>query len=102
MTPRPPRTIRRRVFRILRIVLISYAGFLALLFLAQGWFVYPGRTTQGKQSAVVTAPPGTELVTLTTGEGTKIVALFGRAAGADPSHRATLLFFYGNGMSLAH
>jgi uncharacterized protein len=65
--------------------------------------IFPGQVTQGRASALVEAPKGTEILTLTTAHGDRIVALFGAAlrSNGEPDPRAaarpTLLYFYGNG-----
>jgi fermentation-respiration switch protein FrsA (DUF1100 family) len=93
-----------RVLIVFPIVL--YLGLLVVLFALQARLIFPGSETQGKSSAVVHPAPGTDLVTLTTEHGEKIVALFGPALLSDGSphpeaeKRPTLLYFYGNAMCL--
>jgi len=65
--------------------------------------VFPGSASQGQSDAIVQPPDGCDLVSLHAADGTKIAALFGEplnvhAAAAKPA----LLFFYGNGMCMAH
>jgi fermentation-respiration switch protein FrsA (DUF1100 family) len=70
--------------------------------------IFPGRRTQGLDLARVRPGPGTELVTLRTGCGETVAALFGPATDAHgqalavAARRPTLLFFYGNAGHLAH
>jgi fermentation-respiration switch protein FrsA (DUF1100 family) len=68
--------------------------------------IFPGAQTQGQPYAVVRPGADSELVTLTTANDDRVVALFGPAltrAGhhhPEASRRPTLLYFYGNGMCL--
>jgi pimeloyl-ACP methyl ester carboxylesterase len=95
--------------RGLRLVVVAYVAVLGFLYLAQGWLLFPGRISQGREwSRVDRVPEGAELVKLTTAAGDPVVALFGRALdrrGAprdEAAARPTILFFYGNGDCLAH
>jgi uncharacterized protein len=71
-------------------------------------FIFPGAATQNKPETVVPPSGDHELVPLQTGDGTRIVALFGRALDSDGKHmldpamRPTVVFFYGNGACLAY
>jgi fermentation-respiration switch protein FrsA (DUF1100 family) len=95
------------VKRLFRSVAVAYLLVVILLYFNQGWLIFPGRATQGQAYAQVEPPPGTELVSLRTASGVRIVALFGKALGPDGSllpdsaHRPTMLFFYGNGTWLS-
>ena len=86
--------------------LLIYAGVVVVFSAWQTGLIFPGSATQGKPEAVITAPPGAELVELTTARGDRVVALFGPALQPDGSPRAdastcpTLLYFYGNAMCL--
>lgn len=97
---------KRLLWRVARLLLIGFIAVLSLLFFFQTWLIFPGRATQGKDYAVLTAPKGSELVSLTTRSGIAIKALFGAAlnekgeVAADAATRPTLLYFYGNGMCL--
>src|SRR3954468_1287728 len=101
---RPPRLIR-----LLRLAALIYLGLVLVFYALQNWLLFPGRSTQGQAQAVIRPSPqqNYELVHLTTAGGEKIVALFGKALDADnhpradASQRPTIIFFYGNGMSLA-
>jgi fermentation-respiration switch protein FrsA (DUF1100 family) len=83
-------------------------GFLLVLYLIQDRMIFPGVATQGAPEARVLRRPGTELLTLITPEGERIVALYGPALLADgrprpdPGSRPALLYFYGNAMCLAY
>jgi fermentation-respiration switch protein FrsA (DUF1100 family) len=68
--------------------------------------IFPGGQTQGQPLAEVRPEPGTELLSLRTTNGDRVVALFGPALHRDatPIPEAaecpTLLYFYGNAMCL--
>jgi pimeloyl-ACP methyl ester carboxylesterase len=76
---------------------------MGFLYFMQTALIFPGRESQGQSWAVVTTPPGIELVPLRTADGERVVALFGGALTADgrprddAATRPTILFFYGNG-----
>lgn len=78
-----------------------------VLYALQSWLIFPGHATQGTKLAQVPAGPDYELLELRTSDGTRIVAVFGRALSPDgdilpdASSRPTILFFYGNGMCMA-
>lgn len=101
---------RRLIRRIVELPAVCIVGCLALVGLIvwkQERIIFPGSSSQGKAKANVTAPAGTELVTLKTRSGDRIVALFGPAltddglrVRPDAAKRPTLLYFYGNGMWL--
>ena len=93
--------------RIMRILALVYLGVGTLMFSLQTRIIFPGMDSQGQPYAVVRPRPGTELVRLKTDQGVPIVALYGPALHPDGSPdpdaagRPTLLYFYGNGMSLS-
>lgn len=97
----------RRLWRITRSVLIIYLLVLLVLSLIQTSLIFPGAATQGTPDANVIAPPGTQLISLKTDDGTAIKALFAtalqpdRSPFPDPAARPSIIFFYGNGMCLA-
>lgn len=102
-----PRVRRRRwLVKLLRIVPLVYVGVVAIFYAFQSRLIFPGSETQGRPESVVRPPPGSELVTLATPRGDRVVALFGPALGPGGSPRAdasacpTLLYFYGNAMCL--
>lgn len=71
--------------------------------------IFPGTATQGRDDTRLPPAPATyELVSLTTANGTPIVAQFGRALTADgqphahADTRPTVLYFYGNGACVAY
>ncbi|WP_435009252.1 alpha/beta hydrolase [Tundrisphaera lichenicola] len=101
-----PRARRRWIGPLIRVPLLIYAGIVAFFFFTQTRLIFPGSQTQGRPEARLPRLPGAELVTLTTERGDRVVALFGQALGPDggplpdASTRPTLLYFYGNAMSL--
>jgi fermentation-respiration switch protein FrsA (DUF1100 family) len=103
--PRPS-VVRRLMLRFMRLVLIAYAVCCLLLFMLQGCIIFPGARTQGTPAARVHAMPGEQLVPLHTSNGDTIYLLFGGALtpngkpSLDAATRPTLIFFYGNGMSM--
>jgi hypothetical protein len=98
---------RRRLVRWLRGGLAFYLVGLLLIATFQERIIFPGHATQGRPDAVVEPGPDTELLSLRTARGDRVVALFGAALTADgrprpdAARRPTLLFFYGNAMCLA-
>jgi len=103
-----PHPWRRRTLRVLRSIVLIYLGVLIVIALLQDWLIFPGHATQGRKHAIVTASRDSELITLTTSLGDRIVVHFGRALvptglsiRPDASSRPTLIFFYGNAMCLA-
>jgi fermentation-respiration switch protein FrsA (DUF1100 family) len=102
----PKPNLSRVIMRWLLIGTALYLGILIVLFALQANLIFPGSETQGKESAIVHPTPGTELVTLTTENQDRVVALFGPAllpdgnAHPDASQRPTLIYFYGNAMCL--
>ena len=107
LDPKPPARRRRWLAWLIRVPCLIYAGVALIFFAIQTWMIFPGSETQGKPEADVRPPPDAELVTLTTSRGDRVVVLFGQALNPDGSPRPdastcpTLLYFYGNGMSLA-
>ena len=104
----PVNSRRRRRWWVALVVvpLLIYAGVVVVFSAFQTGLIFPGSATQGKPETVITAPPGVELVELTTARGDRVMALFGPALrpdgspGADPATCPTLLYFYGNAMCL--
>jgi uncharacterized protein len=103
-TARPRRWLRTR--RVVLVPASLYVGVVAVFATFQARLIFPGGATQGRPEAVVQPAAGTELVTLTTADGDRVVALFGPALTADgrphpdAALRPTILDFYGNGMCL--
>lgn len=98
----------RILIRLLRIGLLSYLGLLLVLYNLQTQLVFPGKATQGRADSAVRPGPGEELVTIQTADGETVKALFGCALDAqghplpDSEPRPAVLYFYGNGMCMAH
>lgn len=105
---RPRRGPWRWAWRVARVPLFLYLGVVLVFFALQTRLIFPGRTSQGQPWAVVRPEPDTELVTLRTAGGDRVIALFGPALSpegrplADAAARPTLLYFYGNGSCLRH
>src|SRR5262245_29424805 len=98
-----PSRLRRWSVRLLKIAAVVYVLIAVLIYFAQTWLIFPGRTSQGTRWAALDKPvKNSEMVHLTTRDGDKVVALFGPALASDGSvlpdtaHRPTVLFFYGN------
>jgi hypothetical protein len=104
MATAPARRVRREVRRLAIGIVLAYLLVIAVFYWLQNVMIFPGSLSQGHTS--VKPPPGAELVRLPTPEG-EVVALFGPALTAqglprpDAATRPTVLYFYGNGMSLA-
>jgi uncharacterized protein len=98
--------IRRMAMRIVRDVVVIYFGLLTLLYSFQTRVIFPGASTQGQSFAEVQSRRDTELVTVKTARGERVVALFGPAMTADgridpdAASRPTMIYFYGNAMCL--
>ncbi|HWP40283.1 MAG TPA: alpha/beta hydrolase [Tepidisphaeraceae bacterium] len=99
---------RRPAMRLLRSIVLIYLGVLIVLSLLQDWLIFPGHATQGQKHAIVTALRDSQLITLHTSLGDRIVVHFGPALlptglsiRPDAASRPTLIFFYGNAMCLA-
>jgi fermentation-respiration switch protein FrsA (DUF1100 family) len=100
--PRWPARLKRAGYRIGRLIVFTYL-LVCLLFLTfQTKLIFPGANTQGSPDAIVTPPPGSELLKLQTKSGAAIAALFGKAIPTGPlaQNHLTLIYFYGNAMCL--
>ena len=77
-----------------------------MLYALQDKMIFPGAASRGTTDAIVKPRAGEELVPLTTASGEKIVLLFSPALTRDGAphpnakNQPTLIYFYGNGMSL--
>ncbi len=64
-------------------LILIYLLLLVIIYVAQGWMIFPGRMTQGQRGAIISplaaASDNDELLHLTTSTGESVVALFGRA-----------------------
>jgi pimeloyl-ACP methyl ester carboxylesterase len=92
--------------QILFVAGLTFIGFVTVLYLLQTRMIFPGASTQGQPFAVITPPPGTELLRLRTDDGESIAALFGPAlrddgrSDPDAPERPSMIYFYGNAMCL--
>jgi uncharacterized protein len=92
--------------RILLPLFLVYVLVLLFVFFSQRSLIFPGSAYRGEPYYEVSAPPGTELVRLTTSTGDRIAAVFGPALTLQgkphpqAASRPTVLYFYGNGDSL--
>jgi len=97
----------RLAMAALRIAVGVYLGLCLVLATFQTQLIFPGAATQGRRDAVVRPIDGGEIVQLKASTGDTVAALFGPAVTPegrplpDASRRPTLLYFYGNGMSMA-
>src|SRR5262245_22549517 len=87
--------LRRAAFRLLRSAAIIYLGVLVLMMLLENRLIYQG--TQATQHWL-SAPPGTEDVSLTAPDGTKLHAWWRPC----PDGEGALLYCHGNGGNLSH
>src|SRR5258706_11334916 len=98
---------RRWGRKILRMSVTVYLGLAIVFYLLQTWMIFPGAATQGKAEARVRPQPDEQLVALETSRGEKISVLFSPALTAkgsphpDAKHRPTILYFYGNAMTIS-
>ena len=106
-TPAKRSRVARWTRKILKLGVLVYLGLALVLYAMQNWLIFPGAATQGKPEAEVRAGHGQELVRLRTRTGEEIAVLFGPAltpaglARPDAARQPTLLYFYGNGMSIS-
>jgi pimeloyl-ACP methyl ester carboxylesterase len=102
-----PRIRSPRLRKFAGLIAIAYLALCVAFYFYQDHYLFPGRPTQGKPYAIVRPSPQYELVHFTTPDGNPIVAIFGRAVDPDDhplpdaASRPTLLYFYGNSMSMA-
>jgi uncharacterized protein len=99
-------TLRSRLVRVIRLVVLIYIGLLIALYLFQKRLVFAGASTQGQPDAVVRPRPDAETVELQTRAGERVVALLGLALTKEGAphdaavNRPTMIYFYGNGNCL--
>lgn len=99
--------LKRFAYRAGRTLLVAYLVTAMVLFFAQDWLIFPGARTQGTAAARMRPAAGEELLQLKTSRGDTVYVLFGGALTPTRSphplaaSRPTLIFFYGNGMSMA-
>jgi uncharacterized protein len=90
------RSLRSRLFRLVRTVAIVYVGVVLVLLLLENWLVY--HPTPGEEGWKPVAGQGLEEVHLTAADGTAIHALWAPRTGTD----LALLYCHGNAGSLLH
>ncbi|MEO7715542.1 MAG: alpha/beta hydrolase [Capsulimonas sp.] len=111
MTSKKPRTKKQRVIQFLVNVLavpcLIYIALLTYLYFNQRELIFPGSASQYQEGGWVSAPPpGCESTTLPMKQG-NIAAIFAHAlksdgqVSADDAHSPTVIYFYGNGGSIA-
>jgi fermentation-respiration switch protein FrsA (DUF1100 family) len=101
-----PKTSGYWVRRSVKFLIILYVSLVTVFYFLQTALIFPGSWGQGSANANVIVPHDAELISLTTPDGQQIKALFGTAlpaanASAANARRPTILYFYGNGMSLS-
>lgn len=113
-TDQPPPTrfsrkqrARRALLRIVKIAVCAYLGLNLVVYFAQDWLAFPAHAYQGTAAATIRPERDNEIVHLKTAHGHNVVALFGASLLQDGSpdpeaaRRPTILYFYGNGGSVA-
>lgn len=92
----------RPLRRIIRSAIVIYFLVCVFVFFIQDQMIFPGAASQGAADTRFVAEPGCEVLRLTTSGGDQVAALFGTALDwPDTKPRPTLLYFYGNGASVA-
>jgi pimeloyl-ACP methyl ester carboxylesterase len=100
--------VGRQAWRYSKGVAVLYLMVVLVFYGLQTKLIFPGSVGQGQLAAQIKNAGDAELVELSTADGHKVTALFGRAlrrGGAsreDAQTRPTILYFYGNGMSLVN
>jgi hypothetical protein len=104
----PYRRWQKFAGRLVGSFIVLYLIAVMVFYNLQTSLIFPGSWNQGTADVrIARAPAAAELVELKTADGEPIKALFARALDADGSarpdaqRRPTILYFYGNGMSLA-
>ena len=98
---------KRYLKKVAKLGVLVYMGLAIVLYALQNWMIFPGAATQGKPEAVVRPAADQTLVRLPTTTGETIAVLFAPALRPDGSphpdaaHRPTLLYFYGNAMTIS-
>jgi uncharacterized protein len=99
---------RRWIWRVVRLLVLSYLGLCVFFACAQSRLIFPGASLQGAAESRVTAGRNYEVVPLKTAQGDQVYMMFGKALTAggqvrpDAAARPTLIFFYGNAMVMAY
>ena len=99
--------LRRVLLKLFLFLFVGYLVFVLALYLMQATFIFPGHARQGWLAVRIPPSPTRELLNLKTAQGDRIAALYGSALMPEgqphpnPSTCPTLLYFYGNGNSVA-
>lgn len=102
------RRARRLALKILRIAVTVYLVLCVMLYFVQNRILFPAASLQGTDETLVLPDGENELLNLKTAGGERVAALFGKALqpdgtiDPDAAARPTILYFYGNGGSLAY
>lgn len=103
-----PRRLSLIVRRTILSVLVVYLVIVSLMWAYQERFIFNGHGWQGHQWTILEPSADRELIPLKTSKGDSIYLLFqkatepdGKVVLADAASRATILFFYGGGGTLA-
>src|SRR4051812_28813717 len=93
---RPPRSRRRRVLiSALRIAILAYLAWCALVYFQQNRILFPAGMTRATANGAI--PKNTESLCLDIGNRQKVEAWLLRPASAKPTDRLPLvIFFHGN------
>ena len=71
--------------QVARICAAVYLGITAVFFSLQTRIIFPGASSQGQPFAEIHPRRGTELITLKTKSGERVVALYGAALRRTPN-----------------
>ena len=97
--PKPPRSkLRRFAQRVIVIAITVYICLCALVFFAQDWLAFPGKSEQGTPQTRIHYSGNAEVLDLHTADGIPIKAVYGSVG--DPA-APTILYFYGNAGAVA-
>jgi fermentation-respiration switch protein FrsA (DUF1100 family) len=95
------------IWRVGRLALMAYLVVLLGCSMFQESLIFPGHASQGQPFANIRPVPDSELIYLTTSLGDRVAGLFGKPMDADgnalpdSATRPTIIFFYGNAMTLS-
>ena len=98
---------RRRAWRVARVVLLVYLGLVIVFYALQTSMIFPGASSQGQAHTNVRPILGSQVLSLRASTGEKVAAMYGAALQRDgkpypdAAQQPTILFFYGNGMSMS-
>ena len=102
--PKPSR-FRRFAVRTIRVAAAVYVLLCLIAFFVQPYMAFPAAAFQGKPETTINFGRRAEVLHLATADGTPVAAVFGAALSPDgspgPTDAPTILYFYGNGGSVA-